>query len=408
MDTTLHAFDAGTDHAAIVRMISLAFGGTPEGAAKWLESAGNENFRVVRAEGAPGPVRACVLRIPMGQYLGGRSVPMVGVAAVTVPPEERGRGIALGMMTALLRELAAERVPISGLYASTQSLYRKVGYEQSAHRCHVRLPWSVVQGQGEFAPVRPIAEGDMPAVKACYAGYASCFDGMLNRGPYVWQRIREWRDATYHGFAVPAEGGAGERGAGERGAIDGYLFLREERLPQGRFDLILSDHAFTTRRAGLGLLRLLSDFSMMAEDISFYGGPVMPLLSLLPQQRYEVARREYAMTRITDLPAAIAARGYPDGVNVEFSLDVDDPIIPSNAGAWRVRVADGRGEAVRATTKAGGVVRLSIGALASVYGGFYSPTQARLMGWLDATDATALAAFASAFPGSVPWMTDMY
>ena len=42
--------------------------------------------------------------IPMGQYFGGRSVPMTGIAAVGVPPQTRGRGAAHRLMSSMLQE----------------------------------------------------------------------------------------------------------------------------------------------------------------------------------------------------------------------------------------------------------------------------------------------------------------
>ena len=44
----------------------------------------------------------------LGQYFGGRSVPMAGIAAVGVPPEHRGRGVAKQLMTLTLQGLRDE------------------------------------------------------------------------------------------------------------------------------------------------------------------------------------------------------------------------------------------------------------------------------------------------------------
>ena len=70
----------------------------------------------------------------MGQWFGGRSVRTGGIAAVGVPPEERGEGAAEALMTSVLRGLRKRGVPISTLYPSNLRLYRKVGYEQVPRR----------------------------------------------------------------------------------------------------------------------------------------------------------------------------------------------------------------------------------------------------------------------------------
>ncbi len=51
---------------------------------------------------------ACALRVPMGQFFGGRSVAMMGVAGVAVAPEARGRGLATRVMQEVLREAREE------------------------------------------------------------------------------------------------------------------------------------------------------------------------------------------------------------------------------------------------------------------------------------------------------------
>ena len=47
----------------------------------WLEAAGLDNIRVLEASGTLG---AMLIVIPMGQWFGGRSLPMAGIAGVTV------------------------------------------------------------------------------------------------------------------------------------------------------------------------------------------------------------------------------------------------------------------------------------------------------------------------------------
>ncbi|QKK07609.1 MAG: GNAT family N-acetyltransferase [Planctomycetota bacterium] len=92
-------FDDSAAHAAAARFCSLAFGGTLEGAVEWLrDQARHENLRVLRE--ADGSVAASLIVIPMGQYYGGKSVEMEGIAGVAVPPEGRGKGAGLRLMRA--------------------------------------------------------------------------------------------------------------------------------------------------------------------------------------------------------------------------------------------------------------------------------------------------------------------
>ena len=79
----------------------------------------------------------------MRQWWCGRAVPMAGVASVKVAPEDRGRGLARRLMTALLDEIAARGYPLSALYPATMPLYRSLGWELGRHAGYRRHPRAV-------------------------------------------------------------------------------------------------------------------------------------------------------------------------------------------------------------------------------------------------------------------------
>src|SRR5437899_11339256 len=110
------AAQAEQDLPALSRMISLAFGTPVEGVKEWLTRAGLQEVRVLR-EGSSDV--ACALRVPMGQFFGGKSVPMMGVAGVAVAPEVRGRDLATRVLQEVLREARGEGLPHSPVYPAT-------------------------------------------------------------------------------------------------------------------------------------------------------------------------------------------------------------------------------------------------------------------------------------------------
>src|SRR5690606_34027440 len=142
------------------------------------------------------------------------------------------------------------------------------------------------------------------------------FDGMLDRGPYVWGRIRKFRDETYHGFGV----------RDSEGRLDGYVFLTQRRKPEsGRHDVILSDLVFLNGAAGRRLLGFLADFQTIGDDLVFAAGPAHPALMLLGQQRYRIEFKGYWMIRVVDAAAALQARGYAGTGKV--GVEIDDDLI---------------------------------------------------------------------------------
>jgi predicted acetyltransferase len=200
--------------AQVGAMLSWCFGFPAADAEPWLRRAGVENVNVRRRGGA---IEAAALTIPMGQYFGGKSVPMVGIAGVGTSAEARGTGAALAIMTRVLHEQRAKGFPISTLYPATLGLYRKVGYERAGARFEARVPLSAIGFQDRALPLRAMAPEDGPAVEACYRAKASGMNGFVDRGPYVWQRTREPRGAQLsRGFVV-----------GEGAHVEGYGYFHE-------------------------------------------------------------------------------------------------------------------------------------------------------------------------------------
>lgn len=391
-------FTGPTETAAVARLLHLAFAGPLDKCEQWMQDAGHEHLRVSRAPGSAesAPPSACLLRIPMGQYFGGKRVPMVGIAGVAVAPEARGDGVALSMMQACLREVRSEGAPLSCLYASTQSLYRQVGFEQAGHRFLHSVEISRIGIRDRSLPVRPLNDADEAAVRACYQRFAATTDGMLDRSPYLWRRTRAHRDDTYKGFGVF-----------DGPELTGYLFLSQHRDPaSGRHDLSISDLAFSSAAAGRRILGFLGDFGSMAIRFELFGGPIHPVLHLLPQQFFESRRKDWWMLRITDAPAAIAARGFPRSIDASVSVEVTDDLFPENKGAWHLSVRGGRGVLERSARAARGA-QMDIRALACLYSGFLTPAQCAMLGTLRA-DPDSLDALNAVFPGGTPSMTDMF
>jgi predicted acetyltransferase len=363
----------------------------PDGAQTWMRLGGLENLRVLRAGKTP---LATLMRIQMGQFYGGRSVRMVGIAAVAVAPEARGRGIARQIMQAAVQEIHAEGWPISVLYPSTQTLYRQIGYEQAGHRFLTRIPLASIDVRERGAHVVTLDESHQPAIQECYTAFAATQDGWLDRSPFGWIGIRERRGERYPGFGVIS---------GDR--IDGYVFFTQRVKPEtGRYDLIASDVAFRTPEAGRRLLGFLADFATIGDDVVLSGGPHHPLVWLLGQQRFTVTFKNYWMLRLTDVRRALEARAYPAAVRGEVALDVADDLIGDNNRRFTVSFDGGQSHVREGGS---GDVRVGVRALAALWSGFWTPHQLHAVGAIHGPDA-ALATLHAAFAGATPAMNDMF
>jgi predicted acetyltransferase len=397
----IRPFEYDRDEAPLRRIVARAFGGPDDAIAAYFELVGREHLRVLDETPGGPQIAAGLARMTMGHWFGGRSVPCLGIAAVAVAPEARGGGRARELMRGIVREAHDEGTPLLSLYASTQALYRQVGFEQAGTRCEFRVPLRQLTGgsrDGAIEEVHALVDDEPnPRLVACYRAFAERFDGMLDRSRFVWSRIQRHREHSYHGLAFVPEGPGGP--------IEGYVFLAHVRRDDGRFDIAMSDCAFATPRAGQRILGLLRDYASMGVTLTFFGGASHPLLMLLPQQWFDVQVREYSMLRIARFADAIAARGYAPTSTGSVVCAVEDDLVAENTGRFEITVREGRG--VARPTTATPAFSADIRTWASIYAGFLAPRQATLLGLAEGDDAAARA-LGGFFAGSSPWMTDMF
>jgi predicted acetyltransferase len=379
--------------AAAQDILSQAFASPPEETRGWFAKieAGGAHLRVLRDEGT---VVATLTEIPMGQWFGGRRVPLVGIGGVGVAPARRGHGTATRLMRESLRELRAQGVPLASLYPATQPLYRRVGFEQAGSRFEIRVQLSGLDFHERTLSLRPVEESDMPALHDIYRRHARRQQGWLDRSPYIWDRVTHPRGELAYGYLV--EGSAG---------VEGYLFLTRRTQPRDlRQELNLTDLVALTPAAGRRLLSFIGDHRSLATEVVWRGGPADPLLFLLREQTYQVKLLFHWMLRVLDVPAVLQARGYPAGLSGALHLEVDDDLFPENRGRFVLEVEGGEAE-VR--PGGDGDVRLHVRTLAALYSGFLSPAALHLAGALEA-DETSLRTAAALFSGSPPAMPDMF
>lgn len=386
------------DHEALVRVLMLAFGGqSRDDTLKWAGSLGFDRWRVWREDGV---VVGCAGLIEMGQFFGGRSVPMEGVAGVGVAPEVRGRGIATRLMRAIVLELAESGVPISTLFPATQPLYRRAGYEPAGHGFKTTIDVQRLGVRVNEPRARAATEGDREAIQACAGRVAADHDGNLDRGAYNWDRIFYSRGERRE---IPGLVVDGPRG------IEGYIFYTMDAgssLPiRGVGQLVrITDVAAETPAAARRLLSLLGELSSVSDEAMMKTGPMHPLLLIMPEHAFKCELLDHWMTRVVDVPTAVAARGYRRGIDAEVAVEIEDDLVASNHGVWTIRVRDGRAMAERGGRTR---IRMNVRQFASVYTGFAAPKQLVRVGLVEGDDE-ALDTLGAIFAAPAPWMPDIF
>lgn len=337
----------------------------------------------------------------LGQFFGGRSVPMGGVASVAVAPEARGRGLAKALLRAALGAMRERGEAISTLFPATTRLYRACGWELAGASVVRQVAPAELAGlpRPGGGCVRRVGRDELDPLRACYARYAPEVNGFLDRPQALWRRSRAAL-GEQHGLFL-AEDDAGEP--------QGYVVYHPIRGAQqeigGPFGIVVDDLLVGTRDAALAVWRLLASWAPQVDRILYRAPPEDPLWLLLPEQRGKVLGEIRWMTRLVDAPAAVAARGFAPGLDLQVELELADAELPANAGAWRLVVEKGRG---RLEPGAGGGVRLDAAGLASLYTGWASCALLERAGRLAGGSAEERAALEAAFAGPTPWMLDAF
>ena len=193
---------------------------------------------------------------------------------------------------------------------------------------------------------------------------------------------------------------------GDDGEIDGYVYYYQKNRSDG-FDywLDVRDIIAENPQAARALWRLLGSSATQAEHVRYPGAQNHALLFQLPDQQREGVGQIAWMLRLVDAPGAIRERGFPAGLAARVELELSDDTCAWNAGRFVLEVADGRGQLEKGGS---GALRLSTGALASLYTGFASTHTLAGVGMLEGGEADSRAALDAAFAGPAPVLLDEF
>ena len=365
------------------RMSRLAFGGPRSSGESWLARVRSSTTLLAEVDGRV----AGQLRVrPYGQLFGGRSVPMGGIASVAVDPWARGRGVAQALLEASLPVLREAGQVISALYPTAPPLYRSRGWERAGVLEDLTVAPAALGAVPRSVDValRPAGAEDLDDLHACYRTVAAAQDGMLDReGP---------------SFSLPS-------------VLDldvvticpgrGYLTATRHDDRLQAHDLVALDD-----EVGRALLHVLSSWGGFLTRIDLRPTDPTVLAVLAAGGLAGDVHVTPWMLRLVDLPAAVAARGWPAAAGLRdaaVDVDVTDRWAPWNEGRWRLVVEDGT---VRCEAGGDGTVRLAARGLGPWYAGGTSTSALRRAGLLDGGDATLLDAVAAGH--GTPRMADYF
>lgn len=338
-----------------------------------------------------------------GQMWGGREVSAVGYAGVAIAPEARGFGLAKTLMSETMRE-AAKHAALALLYPSTLHLYRSVGFETGGQALRMEAPISsFVRGDASLAMTRfeaqKLTDPSSPESKlarALYAERSAKWNGQLARNESIWLRTAAPKDVTAHGFFF-----------GDREKPEGYVVYTQPASAGLHFDIAVRDLVLNTSRAASRWAAFLHAQRALAGRVFWTSGGACPMVAMLDAPQAKVVEHAQWMLRILDVEAALTTRGYAHDGEACFALQ--DPLIPSNSGAFRLRVHGGAGQLERVAKSH--FPQLDVRALGALFSGSHAPETLRLMGLVTCENEEAegqLVSLARLFHSHLSWLPDYF
>lgn len=323
-------------------------------------------------------------------WLRGRRVPTQHVASVAVPPEHRGSGLAAELMRAAVRRGAADGAGLSLLFPATVRLYRGLGYEHAGAFPRYRLDARRAPPVGP-ALRRADGQADWAAIRGCGDRAASRLHGPAVRPDARWGELRE---TTYH---YVLDGASGD--------LDAYVLFNHHRDPgDWQYTLAITDWAALSARGLSAVVGLVGRHGTIGKAATFRGPVPDPWSMLVGEQDVTEVGSFWWMARGLDLAAAIAARGFPGGLEGSTTVTVADPLLPGAQGPWRFEVAGGRGTLAPAVE---GDVWLDARAVGPLVTGFRTTRDLALAGLVRGPQ-DALGWLDEAFAGPVPVLQDFF
>ncbi|MEX2584378.1 MAG: GNAT family N-acetyltransferase [Gemmatimonadota bacterium] len=357
-------------------------------------------------------VAACRL-LRFQQWIGGVTIPMMGLSTVAIAPTHRRRGLAGQLVTTGLRHAGERGDAVSALFPFRTSFYRRLGYGMAGHALQYQFPPAALPDHPSRARVE-IAESQeaRAEIASVYGRWAPGQTGQLERPDRAWSLV--WQKGSRHGalYRSPA------------GEPTGYAVFRylTDPTPQGRV-VDVEEIAWLEPQARLGLLGWLASLSDQWEQILYRAHPDEGFAEHLSELRHPVdgvprwhfwfpsaTLLEGPMFRIIDMEGAWSARRVDSTVEVAVALEVHDPQLPENEGGWTLTASGGRVEVTRGAgpDRCDVSVRTSIEVLSRLFIGSLSPSAAAVSGLLEVDSEDALPDLDRLLRLPRPWMFDRF
>jgi predicted acetyltransferase len=338
---------------------------------------------------------------------GGAVLPLAAITRVGVRADRTRRGLLTALMRAQLDDLRERGDVLALLWASEDAIYGRFGYGVATRgaTARVRATRAALRPQAPSGgTVRLLDRPEIPDV------LPDLHDALALRRPGGITRPRPWWDLMLDRFAKQPLLAAVHTGSqGDDGFAVGFT--------TGASDFAHTLHVVDLHAADVGAAAGLWRFLLGVDLVTDVEAELQPLddrLDLLlaqPRDRTVTAVADETWLRLVDVPAALAARAFPaaatsDRATAPVLIAVHDPLLPDNAGVYRLggTGAEGTAERLGPVGAVPADLECDVAALASAYLGDRAPSALAAAGWWTVHDPAAVPRADALFATDVaPW-----
>ena len=272
--------------------------------------------------------------LDMPTVVGQSVVPGVGIAAVAVPPDERG-GVGTRMMKACVRQSREEGAVVSQLFAFRETFYRRAGYETAGARLEVTVRADRFPKIASPLAVRRLGPDAWPELEECHRRFTMRRPGgVIRSGEQMWNRITsEGRPLQIYAAGDPVEAYAVVGHKTDFWSVDS-----------------IGEVVWSTRAGYETILGVLRGIAVNKQGLRWFEPVNGPMSTIFSDQAVDVTATHPAMYRALDVPALLATLRSES--EMDFTVTVWDEAIPENTGPWRVVVRPDDCKVERSSTDA--------------------------------------------------------
>jgi predicted acetyltransferase len=293
--------------------------------------------------------------------VGADRLPMGGVAALAVPPENRREGYARELLAASLTEYRDREVPLAALWPFEHAFYAQFGWATASRYVNLEtspetLAFARGEREGSFVNLDPGAHDRLDSVLAAHnAG----FDVTIERTE-DW-----WRQRVFDGWERKPYVYGWER----NGDLRAYVAYHIEEGDEGT-RLRTVESAWVDREAHLAVLSFLADQDSQVDSVRMREPDARLLDVAHSPEAIDATVHIGLMLRLVDVPGALRRRSYPEGASGTVTIGVDDPLLDRNDACFRLTLDEG--EARINAVEVEPDLTLGVGALSQLYVGYRS------------------------------------